>query len=75
MKASQPKALEEVKPDFFEPKEVVHQEHMNKLQKAKAYVAEASKKRKAVEIKIPHGVILTTCPEKWDAHLRTLKLK
>ena len=55
-------------PDFSVPHEEVRSQHIEKLDKAKAFVAKVSKSRTTVEIKIPGGIIMTTCPEKWEQH-------
>ena len=79
MVESRPKELEEAKPDFSEPKEIYHKDHLKILNKAKAFVADVETKKATVEIKIDGCVIKTTCPEKWaelhKVHLRGNAIK
>lgn len=73
MKESLPKALQTAAPDFSAPREAVRHEDNMKLEKAKACVKKLSETHDTKSIKIPNGLIITTCPEKWDDHLKALR--
>ena len=40
------------------------------LEVVKEHIEEIEKKKKAVELKLPRGVIYTTCPEKWSNYIK-----
>ena len=59
-------------PDFSESIKHNRKEHVAKLNAAKEFVSRVSKTHDIQRIKIHNGVIITTNPERWDAHLKAL---